>query len=74
MDTPLTQISDRRRRIVEFVEQYRDEHDEGPTYEEIGEHEGVTAETAYYHAQKLIEDGYLTRLSGVIRSLRVVDQ
>jgi len=74
MSKDLTQISDRRRHIVEFVEQYRREHDEGPSMREISKYEDIHPSTVQRHVDQLVDEQYLTKIESVPRSLRVVDQ
>jgi repressor LexA len=67
-------LSTRQERILEFIRQYRDEHDYPPTIREIGRAADISSTSVVkYNLERLQEKGYLSRNKDVSRGLRLVD-
>lgn len=66
-----TPKSARRRKIVEFVKKYVEEHGFSPSFREIGRAVGIKSTKAVkYHLDVLTKEGVLRRTPGQARSLR----
>jgi repressor LexA len=68
-------ISERRRTILSFIQQYSGENGYPPTVREIADAAGISSTSVVnYHLNVLQEEGYIIRNREVARGLRVVDQ
>ncbi len=66
-----TRDKNRRKRIVEFVEQYVQEHGFAPSVREIGSAVGIRSTRAVqYHLDILVKQGVIERTRGKARSLK----
>ena len=60
-------------KIVAFIDAYIKEHGYSPTMREIGAAVGITSTShVSYHIDRLVEQGKLTKVANIARSVRVV--
>ncbi|MFB6212727.1 MAG: LexA family protein [Candidatus Magasanikbacteria bacterium] len=53
-------LTKKQKEVLEFIQDYINEHDYSPTLEEIAEHIGVsTVSTVHEHLQKLKDKNYI---------------
>lgn len=68
-------LTDRQRRILDFIAAFIAEHNYAPTVREIGVAVGLTAWSAVaYQVAELERKGFLTRKRGRPRTIALVDQ
>ena len=66
-------LTEKRRRILDFIERTSSEHGYPPTVREIGQAVGLkSSSSVQFHLQALKETGYLQRDGSLTRALRVV--
>ncbi|MBP8857927.1 MAG: hypothetical protein KBG60_09830, partial [Anaerolineaceae bacterium] len=66
-------ISDRHRKIMEFLMKFQDENGYSPSIREIGEHIGVASTSLVdYYLRQLEEREYIERDQHISRSIRVL--
>jgi predicted ArsR family transcriptional regulator len=63
---------ERRKEIVRFIRATQKEWGVSPSHQEIAEHLGIAEPAVRKHIAILIEQGLVTQLQGVNRSLRIV--
>jgi repressor LexA len=67
-------LSDRQIRILEFIQQYLEEHSYPPTIREIGKAVGIPSTSVVkYNLERLQEKGHIERSEEVSRGLRLKD-
>ena len=68
-------LSDRQRRMLEFIERYHADAGYPPSIREIGEAVGISSTSVVnYNLNRLVEEGYLDRQQNVSRGLRLTDK
>ena len=68
-------LSDRQRRMLEFIQRYHSEAGYPPSIREIGEAVGISSTSVVnYNLNRLVEEGYLNRQQNVSRGLRLTDK
>lgn len=68
-----TRLSDRQRRIVEFIGDFLDEHGYPPTVRDIGRAVGISSTSVVdYNLKRLEREGYLKRVRDVSRGIELV--
>jgi repressor LexA len=68
-------LSDRQRRMLDFIQHYSREHGYPPSIREIGEAVGISSTSVVnYNLNRLVEEGYLDRHQNVSRGLRLTDK
>ncbi|MBQ6518713.1 MAG: hypothetical protein IJI14_08335 [Anaerolineaceae bacterium] len=66
-------LAGRSKKIVDFVNEFRETHEYGPSLQEIGEHIGVASTSLLiYYINRLTAEGYIIRDPKVSRSIRVL--
>ena len=66
-------MSDRHRRIMDFLETYQNENQYAPSIREIGNHINVNSTSLVdYYLRQLIDMGYLERDNRISRSIRMI--
>jgi repressor LexA len=65
-------LTERQRRILEFIEKFVEERGYPPTYEEIREALGMSTKSLVYHHLEALEGaGYLSRMPNTPRGIRL---
>jgi repressor LexA len=68
-------LTRRQRQILDFFQEYTEQHDISPTLEEVAQHFGVNKVTIFGHVSELERKGVLARAArGVSRGLQIVAQ
>jgi repressor LexA len=68
----LGKLSDRQRRILEFIQRFTREKGYPPTIREIGKAAGISSTSVVsYNLKKLVREGFLDRQSEVSRGIRL---
>ncbi|MCJ7512056.1 MAG: transcriptional repressor LexA [Anaerolineales bacterium] len=68
-------LSDRQRRVLEFIQRYHEEAGYPPSIREIGRAVGISSTSVVnYNLNRLVEEGYLDRQQNVSRGLRLTDK
>jgi repressor LexA len=68
-------LSERQKKMLEFIRGYMEEYDRPPTIREIGEHVGISSTSVVnYNLNKLQEAGYIARNREVSRGLRLMER
>ncbi|HKZ54558.1 MAG TPA: transcriptional repressor LexA [Anaerolineales bacterium] len=68
-------LSDRQRRMLEFIERFDDDNGYPPSIREIGEAVGISSTSVVnYNLNRLVEEGYLGRDQNVSRGLRLKER
>lgn len=66
-------ITEKQKKILEFIESYSKKHDASPTLTEIQKNFGFSAiGTVQYYIQELVQKGYIARAHGKWASIEVV--
>ena len=69
-----SKLSERQRRMIDFIGQFARERGYPPTIRQIGENVGISSTSVVnYNLKKLEKDGYLARDLKVSRGVRLVD-
>lgn len=69
-----SKLSERQRRMIDFIGQFSRERGYPPTIRQIGENVGISSTSVVnYNLKKLEKDGYLARDLKVSRGVRLVD-
>ncbi len=69
-----SKLSERQRRMIDFIGQFSRERGYPPTIRQIGESAGISSTSVVnYNLKKLEKDGYLARDLKVSRGVRLVD-
>lgn len=58
---------------IEFIKAYTAEHGYAPAMSEIASHAGCSKSTAWYRLKKLEEQGLITMVPGIGRTVRVTE-
>jgi repressor LexA len=70
---PTTRLSERQRRIVEFIGEFLDEHGYPPTVRDIGRAVGISSTSVVdYNLKRLEREGFLKRVRDVSRGIELV--
>jgi repressor LexA len=68
-------LSDRQRRMVDFIQHFSDENGYPPSIREIGKAVGITSTSVVnYNLNRLVEEGYLSRDQNVSRGIRLSEK
>ncbi|MEX0788446.1 MAG: transcriptional repressor LexA [Anaerolineales bacterium] len=68
-------LSDRQRRIMEFIQKWTTDSGYPPSIREIGEAVGISSTSVVnYNLNRLVEEGYLDRDQNVSRGIRLTDR
>jgi repressor LexA len=68
-------LSDRQRRMLEFISDFMDDNGYPPSIREIGEAVDITSTSVVnYNLNRLVEGGYLYRDQNVSRGIRLLDK
>lgn len=69
------ELSDRQRKILEFIEEFTDENGYPPTVRDIGRGVGIKSTSVVsYNLKKLVQAGFLEREDKVSRGLRLSEE
>jgi len=60
-----------RKRILEFIARFIEEHGFAPSYRDIGKNLGLAYSNVFYHVQKLRERNLLVCTDGISRTIRI---
>jgi repressor LexA len=68
-------LSERQRRMLEFIQQFQEDSGFPPSIREIGEAVGISSTSVVnYNLNRLVDEGYLDRQQNVSRGLRLTDK
>ena len=68
-------LSDRQRRMVDFIQRFQGDCGYPPSIREIGEAVGISSTSVVnYNLNRLVEEGYLDRQQNVSRGLRLTEK
>jgi repressor LexA len=68
-------LTDRQRRILEFIQQFSQEYGYPPSIREIGRAVGISSTSVVnYNLNRLVEEGYLSRDQNVSRGIRLTER
>ncbi len=68
-------LTDRQRRMLEFIQRFAEENGYPPSIREIGNAVGITSTSVVnYNLNRLVEEGYLGRDQNVSRGIRLTDR
>jgi repressor LexA len=68
-------LSERQRRMLDFIDRWTTENGYPPSIREIGEAVGISSTSVVnYNLNRLVEEGYLDRDQNVSRGLRLTDR
>ncbi|NIS82715.1 MAG: transcriptional repressor LexA [Anaerolineales bacterium] len=68
-------LSDRQRRMLEFIDKFTDENGYPPSIREIGKAVGITSTSVVnYNLNRLVEGGFLDRDQNVSRGIRLTEK
>jgi repressor LexA len=68
-------LSDRQKRMLEFIQRYTGDNGYPPSIREIGEAADISSTSVVnYNLNRLVDEGYLTRDQNVSRGLRLTDK
>ncbi len=68
-------LSDRQRRMLDFIVAFTDDNGYPPSIREIGEAVGISSTSVVnYNLNRLVEEGYLDRDQNVSRGIRMTDK
>ena len=68
-------LSDRQRRMLDFIMQYSRDHGYPPSIREIGQAVGISSTSVVnYNLNRLVDEGYLDRQQNVSRGLRLTEK
>jgi repressor LexA len=68
-------LSDRQRRIIDFIQRFTDENGYPPSIRQIGEAANISSTSVVnYNLNKLVDAGYLDREEKVSRGLRLTEK
>ncbi len=68
-------LSDRQRRMLEFIQRFGADNRYPPSIREIGEAVGISSTSVVnYNLNRLVEEGYLDRHQNVSRGIRLTDK
>ncbi len=67
--------AERSEKILNFIKEFREEHDYGPSLHEIGKNIGVKSTSLIiFYLKRLEENGLIERDRKISRSIRVTNQ
>jgi repressor LexA len=68
-------LSDRQKRMLEFIQRFSSENGYPPSIREIGEAAGISSTSVVnYNLNRLVDEGFLARDQNVSRGLRLTDK
>jgi len=68
-------LSDRQRRMLDFIQDFSEESGYPPSIREIGSNVGISSTSVVnYNLNRLVDEGYLSRDKNVSRGLRLTDK
>jgi repressor LexA len=68
-------LSDRQKRILDFIQRFSADNGYPPSIREIGEAAGISSTSVVnYNLNRLVDEGYLTRDQNVSRGLRLTEK
>jgi repressor LexA len=68
-------LSDRQRRMLDFIQHFSDESGYPPSIREIGKAVGISSTSVVnYNLNRLVEEGYLSRDQNVSRGIRLSEK
>lgn len=68
-------LSDRQKRMLEFIQRFSGENGYPPSIREIGEAAGISSTSVVnYNLNRLVDEGFLARDQNVSRGLRLTDK
>jgi repressor LexA len=68
-------LSDRQRRMLDFIQNFTDENGYPPSIREIGKAVGISSTSVVnYNLNRLVEEGYLSRDQNVSRGIRLSEK
>ncbi len=68
-------LSDRQRRMLDFIEKFSDENGYPPSIREIGKAVGISSTSVVnYNLNRLVEEGFLGRDQNVSRGIRLTEK
>lgn len=68
-------LSDRQRRMLDFIERFSDENGYPPSIREIGKAVGISSTSVVnYNLNRLVEEGFLDRDQNVSRGIRLTEK
>jgi repressor LexA len=68
-------ITARQRRVLDYIRNYFDIHQEAPTIAEIGKEFGMTSSASAHHVVSTLErEGFIRRIPNVSRGIELVNQ
>ena len=68
-------LSDRQRRMIEFISDFANENGYPPSIREIGSAVGISSTSVVnYNLNRLVEEGYLSRDQNVSRGIRLTEK
>ena len=68
-------LSDRQRRMIDFIQHFSDENGYPPSIREIGKAVGISSTSVVnYNLNRLVEEGYLSRDQNVSRGIRLSEK
>ncbi len=68
-------LTDRQRRMLEFIQRFAEENGYPPSIREIGNAVGITSTSVVnYNLNRLVEEGYLGRDQNVSRGIRLTER
>ena len=68
-------LSDRQRRMIDFIQHFSDENGYPPSIREIGKAVGISSTSVVnYNLNRLVEEGYLNRDQNVSRGIRLSEK
>jgi repressor LexA len=68
-------LSDRQRRMLEFIQKWTAENGYPPSIREIGEAVGISSTSVVnYNLNRLVEEGYLNRDQNISRGIRLTER
>ncbi len=70
-----TELSDRQRRMLEFIRRFIEEHHYPPTIREIGREVGISSTSVVkYNLEVLERNGYIERRDDISRGIRLMEE
>jgi repressor LexA len=68
-------LSDRQRRMIEFIQSFSTDYGYPPSIREIGAAVGISSTSVVnYNLNRLVEEGYLSRDQNVSRGIRLTEK
>lgn len=68
-------ITARQKRVLDYIKQYFDDHQEAPTIAEIGKEFGMSSSASAHHVVSILErEGLIRRIPNVSRGIELVEE